>query len=238
MRHTFLYKLYAAVPILASVVFLMYYRFNGWSEASQISGYMQIIGIALPFLVSVLCAGNIGLEEQNHFQVLLGSHTRRWRGLEAKWLTLAGAGFLAIAAAVLLFAAGYRLGLGKEGIGAGDYMLLVLLLFWGSVPLYLEHLFFNLVFARSVSQCIGVMQSLIAAVFLTGLGEGRWQFFPCTWSARGAALYLCGMGQDKVGEAALAQLRYGAVTEVLLFLFFYVIIRVWFHYYEGRHCND
>ena len=238
MRHTFLYQLYAAVPLLASVVFLMYYRFNGWSEASQISGYMQIIGVALPFLVSVLCAGNIGLEEQNHFQVLLGSHTRRWSGLEKKWLTLAGAGFLAIAAAVLLFAAGYRIGLGKEGIEAGDYMLLVLLLFWGSIPLYLEHLFFNLVFSRSVSQCIGVMQSLVSAVFLTGLGEGRWQFFPCTWSARGAALYLCGMEQDEVGKAALAQLRYGAVAEVLLFLFIYVIIRVWFHYYEGRHCND
>ena len=72
----------------------------------------------------------------------------------------------------------------------------------------------------------GVAQSVVSALFLTGLGEGRWQFFPATWSARG--IRYC---NDPVnGKRVLFCL-------LLLFLMC-VIIGVWFHKYEGRQCND
>lgn len=57
------------------------------------------------------------------------------------------------------------------------YVRLTGTLIFGSVPLYLEHLFLNLIFPKTVSQCVGVAQSVVSALFLTGLGEGRWQFF-------------------------------------------------------------
>ena len=84
MRHTFLYAFHVAIPLLSSSVFLLYYRFSGWSEQAQIAGYMEVIGMVLPFLVSIICAGNIGLEEQNHFQVFLGSYENKWKGLAVK----------------------------------------------------------------------------------------------------------------------------------------------------------
>ncbi|MBQ7919606.1 MAG: hypothetical protein IJ324_06670 [Lachnospiraceae bacterium] len=74
MRHTFLYPFHAAIPLLGSMLFLFYYRFSSWSEEAQISGYIEIIGVALPFVISIVCAGNVSLEEQNHFQVLLGGY--------------------------------------------------------------------------------------------------------------------------------------------------------------------
>ena len=106
------------------------------------------------------------------------------------------------------------------------YVRLTGTVIFGSVPLYLEHLFLNLIFPKTVSQCVGVVQSVVSALFLTGLGEGRWQFFPATWSARG--IRYC---NDPVnGKRVLFCL-------LLLFLMC-VIIGVWFHKYEGRQCND
>lgn len=237
MRHTFLYAFHVAIPLLASSVFLLYYRFSGWSEQAQIAGYMEIIGMALPFLVSIICAGNIGLEEQNHFQVFLGSYENKWKGLAVKWLVLVGMCLMAIAGAVLLFGTGYHVLLGKEGLSISEYLWMILVLFLGSMPLYLEHLFFNLRFSRTVSQCIGVAQSLLSGLFLTGLGDGRWQFFPCTWSARGTMLLYGRIEQNETG-GLLFYLKHEGTICLLLFIFLCVIIGIWIYYYEGRQYND
>ncbi len=227
MRRTFLYPFHVALPILANLLFLFYFRFNGWSEREQISGYMEVLGITLPFVISIVCTGNIALEEQNHFQILLGSHTHKWRGLWLKWIVLVGLELAAISFAVVLFGVGYHFGLGKEGLSAKMYLQVIGTLFGGSIFLYLEHLFLNLMFTRNVSLCIGVIEVLLSALFLTGLGEGRWHFFPCTWSARGVLLLLNGGEMTKI-----------AFCYLLLPVIICVIIGVWIHFYEGRQCND
>ena len=238
MRHTFLYPLHIVIPVMGSVVFLLYYRVSGWSEALQIAGYTEVIGIALPFGVSIVCAGNVGLEEKNHFQSFLGGSAYKWDSFLAKFLVLLSLGMMAVAAAVFFFAAGYQYILGKEGISYGTYGRLAAIMCLGSVPLYLEHLFLNLMFTRQVSLCAGVTEFLISSLFLTGLGNGRWPFFPCTWSARSAALLLV-YANEKEGEGILpVEMKSEAVVCLLLMLLICVIIRVWFHFYEGRQCND
>lgn len=226
MRHTFLYPFHVALPILCSMSFLFYYRFAGWSEQAQISGFMEIIGVALPFVISIVCAGNVALEEQNHFQILLGSHHKE-RGFWIKCMVLAGMGYLAIFCAIALFGVGYRFVLGKEGLSAGMYLQLINILFGGSVFLYLEHLFWNLAFSRTVSLSVGVIEFLLSALFLTGLGEGKWLFFPCTWSGRGVLVLLSGGEMTKIAFFCLLPL-----------LIMCVIIGIWFYSYEGRQCND
>lgn len=226
------------MPVLGSFIFLLYYRFAGWSEWMQISGYMEVVGVALPFMISVVCAGNIELEEQNHFQVLLGGYANKWESFWLKWLVLAAMGFLAILAAVACFGAGYHLWLGREGLPAGMYMQLILVLFFGSMPLYLEHLFWNLMLPKTVSLCVGVAECILSALFLTGLGDARWQFFPCTWSARGVLLWMNGLVQGKTAVDLVLEWRVSIRFCLLLFIVICVIIGVWYHFYEGRHCND
>lgn len=227
MRHTFLYSLHMMLPIFCSTLFLCYYRLSGWSEEAQISGYMELIGIALPFVVSIVCAGSVALEAGNRFQILLGSPGYKVKGFWVKWMVLAGMGYLAIFFAVFLFAAGYGWGLGKEGLTVREYLQLSNVLFAGSVLLYWEHLFWNLRFSKTVSLCVGVVESLLSALFLTGLGAGRWQYFPCTWSGRGILLWFNGGEMTKI-----------AAFVPLLPLVMCVIIGVWFNTYEGRQCND
>lgn len=230
MRHTFLYPLHLAAPVAGSALFLLYYRAAGHSGAAQIAGFIQVIGIALPFAVSIVCAGNVGREEQTRFLVFPGSTAGRWHAFLAKYLVLLALGAFAVSAAVFLFAAGYHGIFGKEGVSRVSCAGLSLVLWLGSAPLYLEHLFLNLAFEKQVSLCVGVAQFLLSALFLTGLGDGRWQLVPCTWSARGASLFLAGGFQNETAPVFAVCL--------LLWLFLCVIIGVWFYFYEGRQCND
>lgn len=238
MRHTFIYPLHVALPVCASALFLLYYYSSAWNELSQISGFTEIIGSALPLVVSLICAGNIGLEEGNHFQIFLGGTVRKWSALLAKWLLLLGGGFLAVSASVILFAAGEWRILENKNFPAAFYGILAVSLWAGSVLLYLEHLFLNLLFVKQVSLCVGVAQSLLSALFLTGLGEGRWQFFPCTWSARGTALVLSYISRGNGINIFWAEVKNLLVVCALIAVSFYAIIRIWFQFYEGRQCNE
>lgn len=242
MRHTVLYPLHLGIPLLGVAVFLAYGWFAGRSGPGLLSGYVEAIGVALPFVISVVCSGNIRLEEENHFQIFLGMNKHRWKNFLTKFCVLTGMGFLSIAAAVLLFGAG--LGSFVERNPAVQipwmlYLQLTAVLFLGAVPLYLEHLFLNLKFSGMVSQCVGVAQFLLSALFLTGLGEGRWQFFPCSWSVRGGAMLLQNWiyQEERGGIGGRERMQTAGICLLLLF-FICVIIGTWFHYYEGRHCND
>lgn len=238
MRHTFLYPLHIAVPLIGSILFLFYYRTAGWSELGQISGYMEVIGMALPFIVSIVCAGSVGLEEENHFQVFLGGSVYRRNSFLAKLTVLLAIGMLAVLAAVFLFAAGYGFVIGKEGLSLESYGVLAVILCIGSIPLYLEHLFLNLLFVKQISLGVGVAQSLLSALFLTGLGDGRWPFFPCSWSARGVSLFLNYAFKKELQDILIAEMKNALVIYVLLMLGICVIIGIWYPFYEGRQCND
>ena len=117
MKHTFLIPFHVAVPVIIAGFMLFYYRGTIGNPMGQTMAYFELIGIGLPFVVSIVCAGNIGLEEQNHFQVFLGNYKVKGKGFVVKGVVLFGMGVLAIFGAAVLFAAGYHFLLGKEGIG-------------------------------------------------------------------------------------------------------------------------
>lgn len=189
MKHTFLIPFHMAMPILAGSVYWLYYSGKGHSRAEWTILFLELIGMALPFVISLVCAENISLEAHNHFQVFLGSYRKKWMSFAVKWLVLSGMGALAIfGVAGLIGAANHFLQM-ENRLPANIYLMLVGILIAGSIPLYLEHLCLNLVIQKNAALCIGVVETIISALFLTGLGDGRWQFLPCTWSARGIAIF-------------------------------------------------
>ena len=120
MKHTFLIPFHVAVPVIIAGFMLFYYRGTIGNPMGQTMAYFELIGIGLPFVVSIVCAGNIGLEEQNHFQVFLGNYKVKGKGFVVKGVVLFGMGVLAIFGAAVLFAAGYHFLLGKEAVCAAD----------------------------------------------------------------------------------------------------------------------
>ena len=85
---------------------------------------------------------------------------------------------------------------------------------------------------------VAVTESLVSALFLTGLGDGIWQFVPAAFSARGSMTYVTVALYPEADVYTKAQLWQSAVTGGLIGAAVCVIIMVWFHFYEGRHCDD
>ena len=104
MKHTFLIPFHVAVPVIIAGFMLFYYRGTIGNPMGQTMAYFELIGIGLPFVVSIVCAGNIGLEEQNHFQVFLGNYKVKGKGFVVKGVVLFGMGVLAIFGAAVAVA--------------------------------------------------------------------------------------------------------------------------------------
>ena len=54
MKHTFLFPLHAAMPVLTSGIALLYYRHTRANQIVQITAFLELIGIARPFVISIV----------------------------------------------------------------------------------------------------------------------------------------------------------------------------------------
>ena len=204
MKGTYLPLIFAGVPLLGCGLFLLYYSFSAWNTESEIMAYAEAMGAALPLLISLLSAISVELEERNHFQTFLGTARKKKSALLGKYIALLLCTFFSFLLAVGIFGAGFTFLLGKEGMMPGLCVKLIFALWLPSAALYAIHLFLNLAFQKSVSIAVGAGESLISALFLTGLGEGNWVFVPASWSARWA-MYVTGMELNDNYRAAIQE---------------------------------
>lgn len=240
MRHTMLPLLHIGIPLLGSGIFLWYFWVADWDVLMQVSGYLEILGLAFPFLVSIVCSLSVGLEEKNHFQILLGATKGRMTSLLGKCISLQLFGLVAAALAMGTFFAGEMYLLENTKVPAFVYVYAAIGLWLGSIVLYPIHLFLSLQFSRTISMAIGVIQTLLAALLITGLGENRWYFFPGSWSIRLAEYFTTmALNTKKLLSAQLTEaVEHNGTVCLLITAAVYVIIFVWFSRYEGRYCND
>lgn len=235
MRHTFLFPVHLLVPVISCAVFLAWTRI---SAQLQFSAYVQAIGAAFPVLCSVICAGSVDLELPAHFQGMLMLPGKREGILLSKLAALEFLAFLSVMAAMIFYGAGNWLFLRNREIPFSLFLQSGAVLWLGSIPLYLEHLFLNLCFSKAVSLAFSIGQTLVSLLFLTGLGDGRWQYVPGSWPARGASLFLAEKFHRRA-ELGRPLLSSGEIAVcVLLGTILCVIIYLWFHFYEGKAQND
>lgn len=236
MRHTLLPWVHILVPLVGITIFLLYYQWAGWSDEGKVSGYIQTIATVFPLIISIVCSISVEIEEKGCFQAFLGTVIHRRNPLLAKWLVLLGMGITAVLMAVGGFAAGYWVTTGKMVYWKREYMILAVVLWLCGINLYLFHLFLNLAFSKNISLCVGTAELLIAALFLTGLGEGLWQFFPCSWGGRWSGYLLLRWKGRAVMDAGM--MRYGVCTGVAVTAGMWAVILLWFYFYEGRQRHD
>lgn len=168
------------IPICVDVIFLSYYRYCAWDSITQVSGYFQILNMGFPFLTGLFCA--ILAEQEFSAGALFNmlSVPKRYLAILSKLSLLILFGGFSVFLASFLFAAGYY-------ADCKDYIFYAeaaLLLWAGSIPLYVWHLFLSLRFPRGVSLIMGITESLLAALMMTSLGDMIWKYIPCAWSAR------------------------------------------------------
>lgn len=223
------------VPAVTAALFLIYDFFAAGDRVLKISIYFQILGMALPFLSGLFCSMAAEQEQTaGSFQTMLMVSQKRQAFL-SKLLLLLFLGLTAVLIASLGFGLVFAAGSGNYEMGA-DFYLLASFLMWGScIPLYIFHLYLALRLSKGLSMGLGIVESLVAALFLTGLGDLAWKYVPASWPAKIPPLLL----QMYLGDAAAGTELYSVfpvylpVTAAAVVLFI-----IWAGHWEGTKTAD
>lgn len=178
------------IPLLAVAVFLLYYSVTNGNAYSKADAYFRVLGTAMPFLAGIFC-GMVSEQElmAGSFQNMLSAPVRT-APFYSKLLMLLVLCTPAVLLASVLFGAGYLYI--EEGyiIDFRTYFIAGLVIAGSSIFLYILHLFLAMRFNKGVTTGLGIAESLLAAIMITGLGDGVWMYIPAAWPARFATLVL------------------------------------------------
>ncbi|GIO44111.1 lantibiotic immunity ABC transporter MutG family permease subunit [Paenibacillus apis] len=179
------------VPLAGIAIFLGYYGYTPFSPASKISAYMQVLAIAFPTMIGIVCSVAADQEASaGNYQQLLVS-PNRLASLAAKLTLLLLLGYCSSLLAAAGFGAGFMYILKQQTIfDPVFYVEAASLLFGSCLFLYFLHLFISLRFGKGASIGLGIVESLVGALLLTGLGDHIWIYFPSAWPIRMLTIWM------------------------------------------------
>lgn len=207
MKGTSVILAHLLIPIITSVIFLIYYFFSPWNENMKVIAFYQAIGAGLPVLIGIFTA-SVMEQEQNagNFQNML-SLSKKGVAFISKLMLLLMLCLGSVLLTTLIFGTGFEM-ISASGSWSNSNMEIVkicvvaALLLWGSsVPLYLWQLILAFQFGKGVSIGAGIISGLISALMLTGLGDYVWKYVFVCWTGRVPYTYLQSvLGETSVGE--------------------------------------
>lgn len=227
--------LHVLVPALGLMVFLSYYAVSPMDVFMKQKTYITVICVAFPILSGVITAMVAEAEDQaGNYRNLLNVYPFKWPALMSKYLVLIVLGGLSTLIAVI----GFYLGMSQmtETLTIGTYFALTGILFGCSLFLYAFHLFLSLRFSKSVSVGIGIFEALIVALFRTGMGDGRWAYFPCAWSIRFTWTMMTQSGKGVMIQDPM--MRLGIALSIVVTILGVGLLMVWFSRWEGRKSEE
>lgn len=235
--HTPVLWAHILLPLAGAFIFLIYDAYSAWSPQGETQMYLEALSVVWPFVAGIICGYGAEMEIQNGGQNLLALPYGRTAALLAKWTVLMGMGLFASMLAVVGFGLVYRTFPGGDIYPPGWYFLMAVVIWAGQGVVYAFHLFLALCFGSTVSISVGVVGAVLSALMLTGLGNGRWMFFPHAWSGRWCdfMLALAGSRGDSALEAALAgQWKAPLIVCLAIFIILGAAVLIWFKLFEGR----
>ncbi|MDN4079426.1 lantibiotic immunity ABC transporter MutG family permease subunit [Paenibacillus polymyxa] len=226
------------VPLLGIAIFLAYYSFTPYSPISKVDGYLQVLAVAFPTMIGIVCS--IAVEQESvagNFQHLLTSPVKLLPFLSKLSLLLC-LGFGSVLLASGGFGAGYIYLMKESPYGLMFYVLAACILFMSSVFLYILHFFISLRFGKGASIGLGIMESLLSALLLTGLGDHNWIFIPPAWAARFITIWVqYGVSPaDSIPETIQLdwRIRYCVVGTLVIM----VLLGLWIGRWEGQNSSE
>lgn len=239
MRRTWILWLHIVMPLIGIAVFLWYYRFSAWSEWGKISGYIEVVSIVCPVLVGFVSALAAEQEKQaGHFQNFFGTGRHRETNLAVKLFALMLWNLAALILAIGGFGAGFSR-MAEVQVPVGFYIVLIMVIWICQLFGYCLHLFLGIRFSRGISIGAGIVEGMVSALMMTGLGDGIWQFIPCAWAGRFTGYYIqltANAGRNE--EVLKAQAETGGVLTAVITLLGIGLLFLWFRTYEGNRMED
>lgn len=235
LKTTPFFIIHLLLPIGYASMFLIYYSFAGWNKVTKISAYYSVLGIAFPIVISLITA-LVTEQEYNAgtYQNMLTVKNRKGIFLTKAVIMILN-GMIAIMLASILFGVGNMKLLKVDVVNFSFYIIAGIMMSAESVILYFLHYFLSLRCGRNVSVLIGIVEGLISALFRTGLGDGKWQYVPCSWGTRWSHNYLLAITHNFSMESSCKS------TQIICIVVSFIVIMIfckWCQNWEGTHVNE
>lgn len=234
LRHTAILRVHVGIPLAGALVFLLYYATASWDPAAEVSGFLEVVSMLLPLAAGIVC-GVVADQEDGagRFQSILAYPASRIIPWIAKVVALVLLAVAALGIAVGVFGAVFRVApswlyLAAFGCLAG-----------GSIVLYVLHLAVGFRFGRGASIGLGIVETLTAALALTGLGDGLWYFLPCAWPGRLCDMLVMAWIYPDTAQTVLTS-QAGLICSVCLPLAGVLLIAalVWIVRWDGARAHE
>lgn len=234
-KHSSIRIAHLFIPIVTALIFIAYYSYALWDDYAKVDIYYQVLGMALPFLIGLFCAISSEQEQSaGYFQTMVMS-PQKVIPFISKLLLLLILCAWALFTASVIFGVAFLFGLHGKGVGIAFYPLAALVMLGSSVPLYLLHLYLSFRLNKGVSIGLGIVESVLSALFLTGLGESIWIYVPVAYPARMVTTFL----QAYIGETdACAELKQVFCVGLLVIVIGIIAYLFWAYHWEGARTAD
>lgn len=237
IRRSPLHWIHIVIPMLTVILFLSYYSFSRASSPGKVGGYMEVLAIAFPLLIGIISANAVEQEAlAGHFQELLMARYKLMSFFSKVCMLLLLA-FGSLLIAVGGFAFGFQFLLHQNIFSTNFYGKMILILFSSQIFLYLLHILCSFRFGSGASIGLGIAESLVAALMLTGLGDGIWRWIPCSWGARLCNYYMLWNTNNSGISIFMKEFQSGALICFIMTVLLFFISSFWFYYFEGRNKN-
>lgn len=230
LRHSWFFRVHLLFPVLGAVLMLLYSHLSSSSELNKLAAFTQMIAIAFPFVISIVCQIVAEQEIQaGRFQNMLTLPSRS-KAIFSKLAILLLAGLFSTALSTVLFGVTFSYMTGTK-LPVRFFVFIPIVLWAGNVMLYGLHLILAFRFGRNLGISIGVIGSLLSALLQTGLGDGRWYVIPYGLGVRFAENTLIYIFH--LSSMANAEIHIGIVFCILATCSIIGIVTFWFSRYSG-----
>ncbi len=203
------------------------------SSGSTAGAVLGGVASAFPTLIGVVCSMAAEQEsEAGNFQSLLTFRSKLipFFSMSAMLLILGlGSALLTSFGFEAIFAAVRH----QTPCGPDFYLWGTLLVYASNIFIYIFHLFLSLRFNKAVSIGIGIVESMLSCLLITGLGDGIWVLIPCAWGLRFLKVFEYG-GVAPIGYGLKAGIIFCCIETVLMCLF----SCIWFLRWEGKKTEE
>lgn len=222
---------------LAGIILFLFPCFLKPKYAASIGGDMLgAIAVAFPTLIGLVCSMTAEQESgAGNFQELLTKSSRLIPFFSMTFMLLL-LGLLASLLALYGVDGGLAAFFHTTQFGPDFYLLGALLIFGSNLFIYMFHIFLSFRFNGSVSIGVGITESMLSCLLVTGLGDGIWIFIPCAWGARFTDMFIHKSFGERI--TAASQLNAGVTLCCIETALIFVFSIIWFLRWEGKKTEE
>lgn len=231
IKGTWLPWIHIVLPIAYSFLFYMASKTTGLkifeeSDVSQI--YFVLLGAVIPIILSFISSKVVDMEmSAGKFQVLLSTTKSRTKAYLGKLLVLEFGFAISLALAIIIFAilTGYQ--------NILDWLIEFFLIVISSLSLYLIHFWVSILLSSGASIGLGFLETMIASLSMTVIGDSIWYFIPCTWGSRLTASYIL-----MSNSSFYKELRLWGFSAFIITLTLFISSIIWFNKRDGKSVSE